>query len=617
MKNIEYRALPELVGGTTDTHTLRSALGTLHSHARTGMILLVVIVIIALLSLAGYAFMALMNSELDSARQRGRDIQVQYISQSGVALIESVATLSPTERQWAGGTYDNPSLFCAAAIDGNLFSTNHSPRLTVVAPKLDSGRMIGIRYGLVNESGKLHLGKVLEWETANPGDGVNALRKLPGMTAQIAESLLDWIDADDQQRPGGAEAAWYAQQRLPYQPRNAVPVTLEEFLLVRGVTRQLMFGDDENFNFVPDSQESRMAGYGSSAAGTTGMQSTAGSSAVTPGIPWCHLLTVISAERDANPRGAARIDLNDANLQFLHSQLTQRVGLEIADFVILYRQYGTEELNAPPPDTSSGTTGASPRGGRGGVQGGAQGGAQGQTPRRGTRQTEPATTPDVAPGNGPNNALASDVIPDAMADAGLPIIPLPGNSPGNTSRNMPGDLSDLSATTPAEPPPPLTIPDDAPPTRGTQTRTRPASGRQSADQPLADQPSSGQPSTDPPATSVPVTSSEQSSPASAPQGRQERSPQGRPAAGQAGAGRQFQRQGGGRFGSRNARESRFSQYVDLQTPAQYRLETPLDIVGATVVIPLQNASTQVAIDPTTTMTVSTASASTEPAGIRL
>ena len=612
MKNIEYRALPELVGGTTDTHTLRSELCTLHSHARTGMILLVVIIIVAMLSLAGYAFMALMNSELNSARQRGRDVQVQYISQSGVALIESVATLSQNERQWTGGTYDNPSLFCAAAIDGEPFRTIRSPRFTIVAPKLDNSRMAGIRYGLINESAKLHLAKVLEWETANPGDGVNALRQLPGMTTQIAESLLDWIDADDRQRPGGAESAWYSQQRLPYRPRNAVPVTLEEFLLVRDVTRQLMFGDDENVNFVPDGQEAHLAQIATTTTvGGFAQPAVAspGQAPVSTGIPWCHLLTVISAERDANPRGVARIDLNDANLQFLHTQLTQRVGLEIADFVILYRQYGTVELSnqAAQPDSDStvspDTTGMSSRE--------ARLARRAQMQAR-TQSASGSITDNANAGTGGGN---DDTGPPTTTLPGeLPSMLSPGELPGNMPSNTPEDLPDLSVITPAEPPPPLALPNDAvPPTRGTQTRTRPASGRQSAGPPPTDQPS-----TDSPTTSAPATSSEPSPPVSTPQGRPGRTPQERSATGQVGAGRQFQGQGGGRFGSRNSRESRFSQYVDLQTPAQYRLETPLDIVGATVVIP-QNAVLQPPVSPApaSVSTTPATSAPGEPPGIRL
>ena len=229
------------------------------SEARHGMILLVVVIIVALLSLAGYAFVSLMNSELDSTRQRGREMQMHYVTQSGVSLLESTATLSQLDRNWAGGTYDNPGMFCAASMTDDWSAVQSPGRFTIVAPKIDNGRMTGIRYGLVNESAKLNLAKVLEWETANPGDGVGALQKLPGMSVQTAEAILDWIDSDNQQRPGGAEAAYYSQMRLPYKPRNAVPVTLEEFLLVRGVTRTLMFGDDENFNFVPDSQEARMA----------------------------------------------------------------------------------------------------------------------------------------------------------------------------------------------------------------------------------------------------------------------------------------------------------------------------------------------------------------------
>ena len=486
-------------------HTMKTDLSLYHSHLaprssslapRPGMILLVVIVIIALLSLAGYAFMALMNTELDSARQRGHDIQVQFISQSGVSLLESVAMLSQNERQWAGGTFDNPTLFCAASIDSDMFRSEFSPRFTVVAPKLDNGRMTGIRYGLINESSKLHLAKVLEWETANPGDGVNALTKLPGMTVQLAESMLDWIDADDQQRPGGAESAWYAQQRLPYKPRNAVPVTLDEFLLVRGVTRQLMFGDDENFNFVPDAQEARMSGYAQNPRQTTPTQAAMPTGNATPGIPWGHLLTVVSAERDANPSGVARIDLNDANLEFLHSQLVQRVGREVADFVILYRQYGTEEL----------------------VNQGAEDRAQG----RNARQASPVSFDDV-----PNIAsvdIASDLAPLSLEIGnGLSGMSLTGQLPdGDATPSQPG-----VEMTASDVPPPLAIPDNV--GRATRGSSQGSGGR--------------------------------------------------------GQGTGSRGQGAGRFGARTARDSRFAQYVDLQTPAQYRLETPLDIVGIIVVIP--------------------------------
>ncbi|MDR1384778.1 MAG: general secretion pathway protein GspK [Planctomycetaceae bacterium] len=308
---------------------------------RRGIALFVVVVIVALLALAGYAFVALTSSELNTARQHGRDIQIQYAVQSGISLVEVTAMQSELERRRLGGTYDNPRLFCAASLSDNPLDGQSQTHLTIVAPHIENGRFAGIRYGLVNESAKLHLAKVLEWENAAPGNGVKALQRLPGMTVQIAEAILDWIDADNRQRTSGAEAAYYTRQRLPYRPRNAVPATLEEFLLVRGVTRQLMFGNDENFNFVNDSYETF---------------STPQNSGESSAVAWSHLLTVVGAERDANPEGRVRIDLNESNLEFLHSQLKSRVNAEVADFVIWYRQYGAMTPQEDDASSTSSTT---------------------------------------------------------------------------------------------------------------------------------------------------------------------------------------------------------------------------------------------------------------------
>ena len=64
----------------------------------------------------------------------------------------------------------------------------------------------------------------------------------------VADAILDWIDPDDAPRPFGAEADYYQGLAVPYAPRNGVPQCLEELLLVRGVTRDLLFGADANFN---------------------------------------------------------------------------------------------------------------------------------------------------------------------------------------------------------------------------------------------------------------------------------------------------------------------------------------------------------------------------------
>jgi hypothetical protein len=290
------------------------------------MALYVVVLIVMLLSLAGYSFLALTATEYEAVQIRGVEIQAQQLTESGTAWLESVLTLPETERGKIGGLYDNRRQFCAVPLQretqNDTLILPDTGRFTVLSPRIENSGIIGVRYGLTNESAKLHLLKLLEWESQDPDAAKHALEQLPGMTEVMADSILDWIDADRVTRANGAEQTEYQRLNKPYAPRNAVPVSLEEFLLVRAVTRKNLFAGDENFNFVPDELE---AGH---------------SQNQTFPLPWTHFLTVFSAERDAGPEGFARIDLNQPNLEFLHQLLEQRVSRAAADFVVLLRQYG-------------------------------------------------------------------------------------------------------------------------------------------------------------------------------------------------------------------------------------------------------------------------------------
>src|SRR5204863_189714 len=62
------------------------------------------------------------------------------------------------------------------------------------------------------------------------------LMKLPNMTEEIADAIIDWIDADDNPRPNGAESATYSGMTPPYRCKNGPLDSIEELLLVRGVT---------------------------------------------------------------------------------------------------------------------------------------------------------------------------------------------------------------------------------------------------------------------------------------------------------------------------------------------------------------------------------------------
>lgn len=78
---------------------------------------------------------------------------------------------------------------------------------------------------------------------------------LEDMTEEVANSILDWIDADDEEREGGAEANTYQNMFPSYEPRNGPVRSLEELELVYGVEPELLRGEDWNLNGALDPNE--------------------------------------------------------------------------------------------------------------------------------------------------------------------------------------------------------------------------------------------------------------------------------------------------------------------------------------------------------------------------
>lgn len=62
----------------------------------------------------------------------------------------------------------------------------------------------------------------------------------------LLDALADWVDKDRDERALGAEDAFYQAQDPPYAPANGPIRFVEELLLVRGMSRELLYGDAEH-----------------------------------------------------------------------------------------------------------------------------------------------------------------------------------------------------------------------------------------------------------------------------------------------------------------------------------------------------------------------------------
>ncbi|MEZ6118955.1 MAG: type II secretion system protein GspK [Pirellulaceae bacterium] len=389
----------------------KSNLRCRNKHKLSGIILVVVLVVIAMLALAAYTFTDLMLTEKEAALLNGHQIQARNLVDSGVEQVKVYLEMTEDVRYASGGEFDNPALFQAVQVTTGVNATARG-RFTVISPMMDSqGMWGGVRFGLEDESGRLNLNALdlalpdeedadaaaLEAAVddildsggndtndgtagvgnatggavpsgANSGGGTTGgatsggtsggtndaddaasddstdeeeeepidtsgramLMKLPGMTVDIADAILDYVDEDDEPREYGAESSYYSS--LSYAAKNGPLETVEELLMVRGVTPDLLFGRDINRNGIIDMHELNLPLTGGFDDGTGAMDRG-----------WSAYLTLFSAERNVNQEGLPKVNLNEEDLQTLHDQLTQVFSDPgWATFIVAYRQNGPD-----------------------------------------------------------------------------------------------------------------------------------------------------------------------------------------------------------------------------------------------------------------------------------
>ncbi len=60
------------------------------------------------------------------------------------------------------------------------------------------------------------------------------------LDTDLADAVVDWIDKDDEPRPGGGEQPYYRSLDIPYNVKNARLDSVEELALVKGFTPEVM-----------------------------------------------------------------------------------------------------------------------------------------------------------------------------------------------------------------------------------------------------------------------------------------------------------------------------------------------------------------------------------------
>lgn len=312
------------------------------TRVRRGVVLIIVLVVVVVIALAAYTFSDLMIAHRRVTEVNGRRIQARMLAQSGVEAVKMFLMQDEATRAEAGGIYNNPFIFQGAVVIPEQDALSRGS-FTVLAPLLDDNdpTLAGVRYGLEDESARVNLNLVLKADGIQEGAGRTLLMVLPGMTEDVADAILDWMDEDDEARDYGAEFSdYYSTLQPAYEPRNGPIQSVEELLLVVGVTPELLFGADFNRNGMIDPHEQTM----STSLGvdtTTTAVTDSGLSGATRG--WSPYLTLYSSETNANIDGLPRIYINNEDLETLQAELSEVFSDEWTNFILAYRLYGPSD----------------------------------------------------------------------------------------------------------------------------------------------------------------------------------------------------------------------------------------------------------------------------------
>ncbi|MCS7468174.1 general secretion pathway protein GspK [Stieleria sp. ICT_E10.1] len=343
-------------------------LNTQRPRRRRGFFLVLVLLVVVVATLSVYSFTGVMVAYDDAAYLSGDLVRARVAADSGAEAIRLILSQPRMMRDEMGGVYNNPNLFQAIAVS-NQDAANVCD-FSVPAPDLnENGMLSGIRFGLQDESARLNLNTLTVLDENSEGlmaalsllsdpDSADVLPDsiatalllaLPGMTEEIADSIMDWLDADDEVRPYGAELEYYSGLPTPYEPTNGPISSVEELLLVSGMTPTLLFGADTNRNGVLDPDEQQRFNVTVDTPGALGLAA---------------YFTIHGQEANKQRDGTFRVNINADDLEILYEDLTDVLGDDVyASFICAYRMSGAPSASiggAALPDAANAAPGDEP-----------------------------------------------------------------------------------------------------------------------------------------------------------------------------------------------------------------------------------------------------------------
>jgi general secretion pathway protein K len=194
----------------------------------SGSVLILAVWVLMVLSALAMAVGHYVSANLQVASWLRDATAARYAAREGVAHL-CLSVLSDTNG-WDAETeaWADPDEVLQDVYTGSgIYSVTHT--------EVGADRVV-TNFGLMDEE------RLININTAN-ADVLTALFTLSGgmdsgSAKEVAAAIMDWRDPDDEQLTGGAESGYYAGLSRPRPCRNGPFQTLNELLLVKGVTEE-------------------------------------------------------------------------------------------------------------------------------------------------------------------------------------------------------------------------------------------------------------------------------------------------------------------------------------------------------------------------------------------
>jgi general secretion pathway protein K len=204
---------------------------------------LVALIAVTVLTLMAGAFAYAMKIETRLAANTNKDEEFYWMGRGGVEracwwlALEGNQPFSSKQQYWAGGPGEGAETNSALAAES--LSTFPIGEGNVALSMIELEGKINI-----NTADSQLLQQVLTAQGADP----DAITIVP-------DCILDWIDADDNTRPAGAESDYYLGLTPSYYAKNAPIDNLDELLLIKGVSTNMYRGISDQPDAAVPAQE--------------------------------------------------------------------------------------------------------------------------------------------------------------------------------------------------------------------------------------------------------------------------------------------------------------------------------------------------------------------------